>query len=114
MRRFLALALATALTGCSAVKEEAAAEQAVGRPISLVIPADRVGEERQIMARLQAGERVEHFDTVRVRRDGRPIQVSLTISPIKDAAGQLAGASKIAHDITGASRSGPLFFGLKS
>lgn len=75
-------------------------EQAVGRHISILFPADRVDEEDRIIARLRAGERIEHFDTVRVRSDGQPVQVSLTISPIKDAAGQVIGASKIARDIT--------------
>jgi PAS domain S-box-containing protein len=76
------------------------AQQAVGRHISLIIPVDRAGEENEIIARLAAAKRIEHFDTVRVRRDGLPIEVSLTISPIKDASGQVVGASKIARDIT--------------
>jgi PAS domain S-box-containing protein len=75
-------------------------DQAVGRPISLIIPANRAEEEERIIARTRAGERVEHFDTVRVRSDGMPVEVSLTISPIKDAAGRIVGASKIARDIT--------------
>src|ERR1019366_569103 len=76
------------------------AEQAVGRPITIIIPADRADEEVRILERLRAGERVEHFDTMRVRSDGQPIPVSLTISPIKDEAGRVVGASKIARDIT--------------
>jgi PAS domain S-box-containing protein len=76
------------------------AEQAVGRHISLLIPADRAAEEDHIIARLRAGERIEHFDTVRVRSDGQTVQVSLTISPITDGAGRIVGASKIARDIT--------------
>jgi PAS domain S-box-containing protein len=76
------------------------AQQAVGRHISLIIPADRADEENQIIARVRAAERVEHFDTVRVRSDGRLVQVSLTISPIKDAAGRIIGASKIARDVS--------------
>ncbi len=76
------------------------AEQAIGRHISLLIPPDRIDEEDLIIARIAAGERVEHFDTVRVRSDGQTVQVSLTISPIKDAAGRVIGASKIARDIT--------------
>ncbi len=75
------------------------ADQAVGRHISLIIPADRMDEEERIIARQRAGERIEHFDTVRVRSDGNPIEVSLTISPIKDATGRVVGASKIARDI---------------
>jgi PAS domain S-box-containing protein len=76
------------------------AEQAIGRHISLIIPPERAAEEDQIVARLLAGERVDHFDTVRVRSDGRPVQVSLTISPIHDEAGVVIGASKTARDIT--------------
>ena len=76
------------------------AEQAVGRHISFLFPAERTDEEDQILARLRAGERVYHFDTVRVRRDGQPVHVSLTISPIRDEAGRIIGASKIARDIT--------------
>jgi PAS domain S-box-containing protein len=76
------------------------AKQAVGRHISLIIPADRAHEEEQIIARIRAGKQVKHFDTVRVRSDGQPIPISLTISPVKDEAGQVIGASKIARDIT--------------
>jgi PAS domain S-box-containing protein len=76
------------------------AEQAVGRHISLIIPADRAAEEEQISARIRAGEQVDHFDTVRVRNDGQPVPISLTVSPIKDEAGVVIGASKIARDIT--------------
>jgi PAS domain S-box-containing protein len=76
------------------------AGQAVGRHISLLIPADRADEEDRIIASLRAGERVDHFETVRLRSDGRPVHVSLTISPIKDAAGRVVGASKIARDVT--------------
>jgi two-component system, chemotaxis family, CheB/CheR fusion protein len=80
------------------------ADQAVNRPGSLIIPADKLDEERQIIARVRAGERVEHFDTVRVRKDGTRIEVSLTISPIKDTAGRVVGVSKIARDITNEKR----------
>jgi PAS domain S-box-containing protein len=76
------------------------ADQAVGRHISLIIPPERLAEEEQIVQRLRAGERVDHFETVRVRSDGRRIPVSLTISPIKDDAGVVVGASKIARDIS--------------
>jgi PAS domain S-box-containing protein len=76
------------------------AEQAVGRHISLIIPPDRLGEEDHIIASLKAGQRVDHFETVRLRSDGRAVLVSLTISPVKDEAGQVIGASKIARDIT--------------
>ena len=76
------------------------AEQAIGRHISLVIPPERTAEEDQILASLKAGQRIDHFETERVRRDGRRILVSLTISPIKDDAGNVIGASKIVRDIT--------------
>jgi PAS domain S-box-containing protein len=76
------------------------AEQAVGKHISLIIPADRAEEEDHILRRIRAGERIDHFETVRRRSDGRPIHVSLTISPIRDEAGHVIGASKIARDIT--------------
>jgi PAS domain S-box-containing protein len=77
------------------------AEQAVGRHISLVIPADRIAEEETIIASLKAGRRIEHFETERVRSDGQRILVSLTISPIRDATGTVVGASKIVRDVTG-------------
>ncbi len=76
------------------------AEQAVGRPISLIIPPDRAEEEERIIERLRAGNRVDHFETVRVRSDGRAVHVSLTISPMLDEAGRVVGASKFARDIT--------------
>jgi PAS domain S-box-containing protein len=76
------------------------AGQAVGRHISLVIPPDRIAEEDQIIASLKAGQRIEHFETVRLRSDGQRILVSLTISPIKDEAGHVVGASKIVRDVT--------------
>jgi PAS domain S-box-containing protein len=77
-----------------------AAEEAVGRPITILIPSDRQDEESQIIERLRRGKSVHHFETVRLRQDGRQIDVSLTISPIKDANGQIIGVSKIARDIT--------------
>jgi PAS domain S-box-containing protein len=80
------------------------AEQAVGRHISLIIPADRLAEEDRIIETLKAGRRIDHFETVRVRKDGRPVLVSLTISPVRDEAGRVVGASKIARDITGQRR----------
>jgi PAS domain S-box-containing protein len=76
------------------------ADQAVGRHISLVIPRERLSEEDHIIASLRAGRRIEHFETERVRSDGARIIVSLTISPIRDAAGEVVGASKIVRDVT--------------
>jgi PAS domain S-box-containing protein len=76
------------------------AEEAVGRHISLVIPPDRIDEEDRIIAMLKAGQRVDHFETERVRRDGQRVTVSLTISPVRDAQGRVIAAAKIARDIT--------------
>jgi PAS domain S-box-containing protein len=76
------------------------AEQAVGHPIMLIVPPELADEEAQIMANLRAGRRIDHFETVRTRSDGRPVYVSLTISPIFDEQGRWLGASKIARDIT--------------
>lgn len=77
-----------------------AAVEAVGQPIGILIPAERQDEERDILALLQRGERVEHFETIRKTKEGRDINVSLTISLMKDAEGRVIGASKIARDIT--------------
>lgn len=77
-----------------------AAEEIVGRNISIIIPADRLDEEAQILARLRRGERVEHYETIRLRKDGVPLRISLSVSPIKQADGQIIGASKIARNMT--------------
>jgi PAS domain S-box-containing protein len=79
-------------------------EEAVGRPVNILIPPDRQDEEALIIDRLRQGESVKHFETVRITKDARQIHVSLTISPIKNAAGQIIGASKIARDITARKR----------
>jgi PAS domain S-box-containing protein len=76
------------------------AEEAVGKPITILIPPDRHDEEPGILARIRRGERVEHYETVRQRKDGSLLDISLTISPIRDALGNIVGASKIARDIT--------------
>jgi PAS domain S-box-containing protein len=76
------------------------AQEAVGQHISFIIPLDRRDEEAAILARLRGGQRVEHFETVRVRKDGTTIDISLTISPVIDSTGKIVGASKIARDIT--------------
>jgi PAS domain S-box-containing protein len=81
-----------------------AAEEAVGLPITILIPPDREDEELQIIESLRRGESVRHFETVRIRKDGLQIHVSLAISPIKDATGRIIGASKIARDITNRKR----------
>ena len=76
------------------------AAEAVGQQIYLIIPPERHGEEGQILERLRRGERIEHFETLRRRKDGTHIDVSLTVSLIKDSEGRIIGASKIARDIT--------------
>jgi PAS domain S-box-containing protein len=76
------------------------AAEAIGRPITMIIPAGRLHEEDEVLRRIRQGERVEHFETVRVRRDGSEVEVSLTISPVRNSAGLVIGASKIARDIT--------------
>ena len=76
------------------------AEEMIGQPILAIIPPDRLHEEPEILDRLKRGERVDHFETVRRRKDGRLIDVSVTISPVKDPSGRVIGASKIARDIT--------------
>ncbi len=81
------------------------AEETIGRPIQMLFPPERLGEEDVILERLRRGERVEHFETVRVRKDGVPVDLSLTISPVRDSKGKLIGASKIARDITERRRS---------
>ena len=80
------------------------ANEAIGQHISMVIPLDRRHEETSILSRLSQGERIEHFDTIRLRKDGTALEVSLSISPVRDAAGKIIGASKIARDISGRKR----------
>jgi PAS domain S-box-containing protein len=80
------------------------AQEAVGHSITMLIPADRQDEERAILQRLQRGEGIEHYDTVRVSKSGRHIDVSLTISPLRDGAGRIIAASSIARDITSKKR----------
>ena len=77
-----------------------AAEQIIGKSVNLLIPPDRQEEEPVIIDRVRRGERIEHYETVRLRKNGSRIDISLTISPIKDAEGRIIGASKIARDIT--------------
>jgi PAS domain S-box-containing protein len=81
------------------------AEEAIGQPITIVIPQDRQDEERTILTRIRRGERIDHFETIRQRKHGSLIVVSLTVSPVKNAEGKIVGASKIARDITEQKRS---------
>jgi len=76
------------------------AREAVGQSVTMLIPPDRLNEESAILERIRRGEAVEHYETVRRRKDGQLLDISLTISPIKNAEGQVVGASKIARDIT--------------
>jgi PAS domain S-box-containing protein len=76
------------------------AEEVIGKPIAILIPPDHINEEPAILARLRAGERIEHYETVRQRKDGTLVDISLTVSPITDASGTVIGASKIARDIS--------------
>ena len=81
-------------SGCSDTPPK---RRSAGGPV--IIPPDRLDEERQILERLGQGERVEHFETVRVAKGGRPIDISLTISPVRDRDGRVVGASKV-RDVT--------------
>lgn len=76
------------------------AAEAVGRSITIIIPPDRLDEEPEILEQLKRGERIEHFETIRMRKDGLLLNISLTVSPVKDADGRVVGASKIARDVT--------------
>lgn len=76
------------------------AEEIVGRSITILIPPDHLAEEPRILERIRRGERVDHYETVRRRKDGSLVDISLTVSPIKDAEGKVVGASKIARDIS--------------
>jgi len=91
------------ITGWNAAAERLfgyQAGEAVGRPVAMLVPSDRAEEEPRILARILNGERVDHFETERVRKDGSVVAVSVTISPVRDAAGRIVGASKIARDIS--------------
>jgi two-component system, sensor histidine kinase and response regulator len=75
-------------------------DEAIGQHITLIIPSERLAEEREVIRRIRLGEKIDHFETERRAKDGRTVNISLTVSPIKDARGQIIGASKIARDIT--------------
>jgi PAS domain S-box-containing protein len=77
-----------------------AADEAIGRSITMLIPPNHADEEPMILTRIRLGERVEHYETTRRRKDGSLVEVSLTVSPIKDRRGEVVGASKIARDVT--------------
>lgn len=74
-------------------------EETIGKPVTMLIPSDRLDEETTILERVRRGEKVDHYETIRQRKDGRLVEISLTVSPIKDFEGRIIGASKIARDI---------------
>src|SRR5688500_18675358 len=76
------------------------AEEVVGGSITVIIPPERFAEEHEILARLRRGERIDHYETVRVHKHGRRLDISVTISPVRDRSGRVIGASKVARDIT--------------
>jgi PAS domain S-box-containing protein len=76
------------------------ADEIIGKPITILIPPERQDEEPLILERIQRGERIDHYETIRRRKDGSLIEISLTVSPVRDADGRIVGASKIARDIT--------------
>src|SRR4051812_45159976 len=75
-------------------------DEVIGKPVTILIPEDHLDEEPNILARLRAGERIEHYETVRVRKDGSLVNISLSVSPIRSQDGRIVGASKIVRDIT--------------
>ena len=80
------------------------AEEAIGQHITLVIPPERLDEETEIIECIRSGRKIDHFETIRQRKDGSKLDVSVTVSPVRDAAGQVIGASKVARDITARKR----------
>ena len=76
------------------------ANEVIGKPITIIIPPELHEEERHILQRVRHGERVDHFDTIRVTKDGRRIAISLTVSPVRDSKGTIVGASKVARDVS--------------
>jgi two-component system CheB/CheR fusion protein len=81
------------------------ADEAVGQPITMLIPDDHLEEEVVLLDRLRRGEHIDHFETVRITKDGRRLDISLTVSPLSDSDGRVMGASKVARDITERKRS---------
>jgi PAS domain S-box-containing protein len=76
------------------------AEEVIGKPVTILIPAERLDEETIILARIRRGERIDHYETTRQRKDGSSVDISLTVSPVRNPEGKIIGASKIARDIT--------------
>jgi PAS domain S-box-containing protein len=76
------------------------AEEVIGRPITIIIPPELHEEEQRILEQVRAGQRIEHFDTIRIAKDGRRVFISLTVSPVRDSRGVIIGASKVARDVS--------------
>ena len=99
------------IQSCNAAAERLfgyTASELIGKSVRILIPSDRQAEEDEILARIRRGERIDHFETVRRRKDGRPIDISLTVSPVRDASGTIVGISKVARDITERKRTAAL------
>src|ERR1700722_5264049 len=76
------------------------AQQMIGQPITRIIPDELQHEEALILSKLRRGERIERYETIRLHSDGQRLEISLTVSPVRDVSGKIVGAAKIAHDIT--------------
>ena len=76
------------------------AEEVIGRPITIIIPPELHEEEQRILEQVRGGKRIEHFDTIRIAKDGRRVFISLTVSPVRDSRGVIVGASKVARDVS--------------
>ena len=74
--------------------------EAIGKPMTMLLPEGRPSEENDILEKIRRGERVEHFETVRIAKDGTRLNISVTISPVRNASGTIVGASKIARDVS--------------
>jgi PAS domain S-box-containing protein len=99
------------IQSCNAAAERLfgyTASELIGKSVRILIPSDRQAEEDEILSRIRRGERVDHFETVRRRKDGRPIDISLTVSPVRDASGTIIGVSKVARDVTERKRTAAL------
>ena len=92
--------IVTSWNGAAARMFGYAPEEIIGRPVTVLFPEHLIGEELMILERLRRGDRIEHYETVRLHKDGSPVHVSLTVSPIFDPNGVVIGASKSARDIS--------------
>src|SRR4051812_16639570 len=79
---------------------EYAPDELIGRSVRILIPQDRQQEEDEILGKIRHGEKVDHFETIRLTKNGRPLDISLTVSPVRDETGRIIGVSKVARDIT--------------